>query len=184
MKGNGFMARISRVPNNPLNFPSVSYFGLFCCDKTSAGSISFGNIVSLFTVNLPSNVDPVIGKLYLSCWTNLIWLHIKQMISVNGSLSSPSDVTLLDPSYNPCNCDLKIGFCDFNCCCDSMCYSSDIQLFDSGCPQTRGILIKDSDNLNCNDVYQMPRLAEEGWFPILCVQVKLKKISKIQLKNI
>ena len=85
--------------------------------------------------------------------------------------SAPSNNNLLDPQYSPCSCDLTVGKCDFECCCDPDCTLNDKQTFRILCKnRIRTIYEKTIDEWTCNNIYNEPRLMENDWFPIICIQ--------------
>lgn len=86
--------------------------------------------------------------------------------------AAPTYDDLLNPSYDPCTCDLTVGLCDFKCCCDKDCTASDKTAFNFDCPiRHRLVFEKSIDRWSCYDMYNNPKLIEDDWFPILCIQV-------------
>ena len=78
----------------------------------------------------------------------------------------------MDPSFDPCGCDLTVNYCDKNCCCDADCTSDDIKALNLVCPKKyRSIFEKAVDKWTCKDVYNNPKFDQPDYFPILCIQV-------------
>ena len=96
--------------------------------------------------------------------------------------AAPTSVTLLDPSYDPCTCDLTVDSCDPKCCCDPDCTTADIAAENVVClTKVRPVFEKTVDQWTCKDIYNKPKLDQPDWFPILCIQVLIS--LKLQRKN-
>jgi tectonic-2 len=90
------------------------------------------------------------------------------------TIDSSVNYDLLDPNYKPCECDLTVGICDLNCCCDTKCSESDKNAFSLKCQNELGGINKDEiDTWYCYDIYGNPQLNKLNWFPIICVEVSL-----------
>ena len=110
-----------------------------------------------------------------------ISVELKQSTTTDStiSLKPPTNSQLLDPGYEPCNCDLTLNKCDTNCCCDPSCSDYDFKAFNKVCKkQVRSVFDKKVDWWTCNDVYGDPKSNREpDWFPIICINVT--KIIKL-----
>ena len=79
----------------------------------------------------------------------------------------------MDPSYDPCTCDLTVDFCDQNCCCDPDCTPADLIALNLVCPiKYRSLFEETIDKWTCKDMYNNPKFEEPDYFPILCIQVE------------
>ncbi len=101
--------------------------------------------------------------------TSLFYFLVKFTICLE-----PTDIDLLDPSYNPCQCDLTASICDINCCCDTSCTAGDKALFKPACRTSiRNKISNDIDEWFCHDIYGILKLQKPNWFPIMCVNVSI-----------
>jgi hypothetical protein len=79
----------------------------------------------------------------------------------------------MDPSFEPCTCDLNPTECDLNCCCDrANCDQSDFDAF--GCEslqRTRKVFDRTINEWYCRDTYDRATLNKPDWFPLLCIWV-------------
>lgn len=97
------------------------------------------------------------------------------IILIEASLNVPTNDDLLNPAYDPCTCDLTVGLCDSGCCCDPDCSEADKLTFNFVCPiRYRTVFEKSVDRWTCYNIYNQPKLVEEDWFPILCIQVTIE----------
>ena len=88
------------------------------------------------------------------------------------TLEVPTNGQLLDPNYDPCNCDLTVNKCDLDCCCDPDCTKDDFNTFKILCKsKTRNILENTIESWTCKDIYNEPKKNEPDWFPIICLNV-------------
>jgi hypothetical protein len=148
--------RIDNIESNKDRLSTLFYLTIFCCDKDLQSVNRYPRMIS--RINLV--VDAFYDLTSFSPTT-----------STNNTSIINDD--LLDPSYDPCECDLYKGDCDINCCCDLDCTDDDKTTFQVECNQkVRRSFIPAVDDWFCRDVYNKPKLFELTWFPIICVHSK------------
>jgi hypothetical protein len=65
-----------------------------------------------------------------------------------------------------------VNQCDFGCCCDTKCASTDFELTGTQCPiRHRRVYEKIIDQWTCNDIFNQPKFTQPDWFPIVCIHV-------------
>ncbi len=102
--------------------------------------------------------------------------------TTSQSTEVPTNSQLLDPNYDPCNCDLNLKKCDLNCCCDPDCSKDDINTFKIACKsKTRNVLENTIESWTCKDMYNDPKKNEPDWFPIICVNVRIYLIKLVEI---
>jgi len=176
-KGGPINIGINRIPFDPIKKTVTVYLSLFCSDVTPAATnlYKYSNAVSSLVLKVFPNSNPNIVGSNLKKFKCLIlvqfWLILIQFLD----FSAPTNDQLLDPSFDPCTCDLTVDYCDQNCCCDSDCTSDDLNALNLVCPQKyRSIFEKTIDKWTCKDKYNNPKFAEPDYFPILCIQVNFR----------
>lgn len=141
---------IEQRPSVALNSNLKLYLCLFCQDNSNFG-IKYENYAGKILLDLTKNTDPTADY-----------------------PGAPTNDVLLNPAYDPCECDLTPNSCDPDCCCDNTCTVDDKTAAKLVCPvQVRPIFDKTIDRWYCQDIYNNPRLIEEDWFPIICINVIL-----------
>ncbi len=165
---------LKRIPSSsidPINFNEFINLYLFCCDSTF---ININKLKSNFLENNSLNINNHTFKYSLLKSNITVRLTAnREARTTTQSAEVPTNSKLLDPNYDPCNCDLNLKKCDLNCCCDPDCSKDDINSFKIKCKsKTRNILENTIESWTCKDIYNDPKKNEPDWFPIICVNVR------------
>jgi hypothetical protein len=155
-----------------INYNESINLYLFCCDST------FININKLRSLAIKENSLKIDNHTFKY---SILKSNVTVQLTANRATRAtsqtpqvPTNSQLLDPDYDPCNCDLNLNKCDLNCCCDLDCTKDDFNTFRIPCKsKTRNILENSIEPWTCRDIYNDPKKNVPDWFPIICVNVRL-----------